>query len=225
MPIIVGSGGSGTSAAGLSNYAELVASIGAWLDRDDLNDMAPDFIKLLESRLNRILRVPEMEASEELTATDGVATLPTDWLQIRHVYWNGDIDSEIVPVPLSTIRRDYPLGSYTGRPQVYAVVGGAIHLAPLPGSESGDLTLHYYEKIPALTSDDDTNWLLTSHPDIYLWGSLIMAELYGWNDERLPLIKSAWDEAIEELKGQGVSKHHGGGPLFPRPIARPGARS
>lgn len=224
MPIIIPVGTGTSVGSGIVTYSGLVTSAGLWLNRTDLSAMIPDFILMVEERLNRILRVPEMEESATLTVTDGTAELPTDLREIRHVYWNGDVASEIVPVPLSTIRRDYPLAAYTNRPQVYAVRGQEIEVAPLPGID-GDLTLLYYEEIPPISSDNEINWLISKHPSIYLYGTLIQAEFFGWNDERLPIIKSAWDEAIDELMVQGVSKRHGGGPLFPRPVPRPGALS
>jgi hypothetical protein len=225
MPIVVGTGGSGAS-SDITTYAGLVTAVGTWLNRTDLDAMVPNFIALLEARLNRILRVPEMEANDTLTPADGVATLPTDWLQIRHVYIDASCDTEVVPVPYSTIRRDYPLAS-TGRPQVYAVHENEIHLAPLPSDDAEEeLTVLYYEKIPALSAQNTTNWLSESHPDIYLYGALVMAEAYIWDDERLhTLWRPAFDEAIGELQRQGTKKHHGGGPLFPRPIPRAGAAS
>jgi hypothetical protein len=226
MPIIIPVGTGISVGTGVTTYSGLVTSVGLWLERSDLGTMIPDFITLFEARMNRILRVPEMEESADLTVTDGVADLPADWLAIRHLYWNGSNDSEIVPVPLSTLRRDYPQSAYTNRPQVYAVVGNELHLGPQPSADADEaLTLLYYEKIPALSSDNETNWLITSHPDIYLYGTLAQAEFYGWNDDRLPLVKAALDEALDELMVQGVGKHHGGGPLFPRPIPRPGAAS
>lgn len=225
MAIVIPTGGSGVSDGDLTTFAGLVATLADWLNRYDLGGQVAEFVMLFEARLNRILRVPEMEASATLTVTGNLATLPPELREIRHVYWNGDADNELVPVPLSTIRRDYPLSSYTGRPLVYAVRGGEIEVAPLPGSSSGNLTILYYEEINALSTDNQTNWLIVSHPDIYLYGSLVMAEAFIWDDERIGLWKSALDEALEELKNQGVSKHYGGGPLFPRPIPRPGAKS
>jgi hypothetical protein len=228
MPIVIGTGGSSSSSAGLTSYLELRASVEAWLNRADLEDRVPDFIRLLEAELNRILRVPEMESSSSLSAEGGSDSLPTDFLEIIHVYRDADVDTELVPVPFSTLRRDYPT-STTGTPQVYAVHSDNIHVRPIPTSGEDGLTIFFYEKIPSIIpvadNPDPTNWVLDDHPDIYLFGTLVMAEAFIFNDERLPLWRAAFDSAIAQLQAQGTSKRYGGGPLFPRPIARPGALS
>ena len=40
----------------LSNYTELQASVADFLNRGDLTSVIPDFIKMTESELNRVLR-------------------------------------------------------------------------------------------------------------------------------------------------------------------------
>jgi hypothetical protein len=66
------------------------------------------------------------------------------------------------------------------------------------------LEFDYFQKIPALASvapanGTQTNWLLTAHPDLYLFGSLVEAEMFGVNDERAPLWKGRRDEIFDEL--------------------------
>ena len=218
MPIIVASGGSGTAAAGLSNYAELVASIGAWLNRDDLNDMAPDFIRLVEEELNRVLRVPEMEITVDLTIDAERIDLPEDFRQSRAFYINSDPRYELVPVSLGTLRTSYAVQT-TGRPEVYAISGSELVFGPAPDDEyTGPFT--YYADIPALTSEDDVNWVLEKHPSLYLYGTLLQAELYGWNDERLPLIRAGFDLAVGQLQKQGTAKQYGGSPVRLRASVR-----
>lgn len=217
MPIIIPVGTGASVSSGVTTYSGLVASAGLWLERADLATRIPDFMALFEARLNRILRCPEMEEVVVLPTTAGVATLPSDFLQARHLYINDTYDREIVPKALSTFRTGYPT---TGTPTSYSIVDGEIHLFPAPTATTS-ITLHYYEKIPALSASNESNWVSASHPDIYLYGILVQAEFYGWNDARLPLIKSALDEAIDELQAQGRSKRHGGGPLYPRAVSAP----
>jgi hypothetical protein len=44
------------------------------------------------------------------------------------------------------------------------------------------------------------NWLLNAHPDLYLFGSLIEAEMLGVNDERAPMWKARRDEIFDEVE-------------------------
>ncbi|MCK8356920.1 hypothetical protein LXA28_18340, partial [Erwinia amylovora] len=48
-----------------------------------------------------------------------------------------------------------------------------------------------------------TNWLLTDHPDLYLYGSLLQAEAYLFNDDRLAVWKTAHDEVMAEIMTAG----------------------
>ena len=57
----------------ISTYSELQTAAGNWLNRSDLTSRLPEFIALAESRFNRILNVPEMEAVEALRSRHGSA--------------------------------------------------------------------------------------------------------------------------------------------------------
>ena len=39
-----------------------------------------------------------------------------------------------------------------------------------------------------------------AHPDLYLFGSLVEAEMFGVNDERAPLWKARRDEIFDEIE-------------------------
>lgn len=211
--------GTGVSVgSGVTTYSGLITSTGLWLERSDLQLLIPDFITLVEERLNRILRVPEMEEVTTLTTDGERIELPTDLRQIRNVYLDTDPRQELEPVSLGTLRTKYAVQA-TGKPECYAVSGSELVLGPAPDDEY-DLILTYFQDIPALSPTNETNWLITKHPSIYLFGVLLQAELYGWNDERLPMIKGGWDEAIDELMAQGRGKKFGAAPLRLRPSVR-----
>jgi hypothetical protein len=88
-------------------------------------------------------------------------------------------------------------GDFSENPIDYDFVSGEILTDP---AVTGDAQITYKRALPALSNTITTNWLLTRAPDAYLFGALVHAEFYGWNDERLPLIKSALDEMIEEMR-------------------------
>lgn len=218
IEIVISQGGSGTVNPGLSTYAELLASIALWLDRDDLEDRIPDFVRLLEARLNRILRVPEMEETTTLTTDAERIDLPTDFRQSRALYLDTDPRQELEAISLGTLRTKYAQ-QITGKPECYAISGSEIVLGPAPDDEY-DLILTYYADIDGLDANTSTNWLLAKHPDIYLYGTLVAAEAHIWNDERLPLWRAALDEAIAELQKQGTAKQYGASPLRLRASVR-----
>jgi hypothetical protein len=209
MPIVVPISTGTSVGTGVTTYSGLLATVGDWLNRSDLDTKIPDFITLLEARLNRILRVPEMEDVTTLVAATTVA-LPTDFLEARELYLDTDPRQHLQAVSPSTLRSTYAWTT-TGRPSAYAIEDGAIVLGPSPDS-AYNMPLTYYKKIPALSSSAETNWLIVSHPDIYLWGTLVMAEAFIWNDPRVPMWKAAWDEALGELMKHGNRKRYGSMP-------------
>ncbi len=201
----------------MNNYTELLAELDAWLNRSDLTARIPTFIRLFESRSNRLLRCPEMHATQSYTTTEGVAvlTLPSDFLQGRDLYLDADPDIVLSAMVPATLRNTYPT-ALQSIPEAYAVIGSQIILAPVPDGEYA-ISLDYYQRIPALTEDNDTNWLLTANPDLYLWGSLCMAEAHLRDDERLRVWKSAWDEAIAEVTRQANRQRNPAAPLVMQP--------
>jgi hypothetical protein len=214
MPIIIPVGTGTSVGTGVSTYSGLLSSVGNWLNRDDLVTKIPDFITLLEARLNRILRTLGMETSTTLTTDAEAIDLPEDCRKVRSAYLDTDPKQELHAVSLGTLRTQY--GAQTaGKPEVYAVSGSQLILGPEPDDEY-DLQLTYYREIPPLTEDNTTNWLILDHPDVYLYGALVMAEAFLWNDERVPMWKSAWDEALDEMIREGNSARHAG-PLRMRP--------
>jgi hypothetical protein len=83
------------------------------------------------------------------------------------------------------------VGEATSR--YYTIEGANIILADQ--STTTDLIVLYYQKIPALTISNTTNWLLTAHPDLYLYTTL--SEAYG-------VIKNGEQEAKWYNKAIGV---------------------
>ena len=113
------------------------------------------------------------------------------------------------------LRTAFPAGK-TGRPQVYAIRGSSLLIAPAP-STACTIQLSYKQSIPALSDQNPDNWLLRKHPDLYVAASLAMAEFRGWNDSRLPMLKAWYDELIDEVNEAGRRARYAAGPFRMRP--------
>ena len=193
-----------------ASFDDLQASIGRWLKRNNLQDSAADFIALAEARLNRRLKVRQMRTSFSVTPTTNFVTLPGDYNEaIRLTYGNHRLDF------ISEDTADACLEKFDCANK-YSIVGDKIWL--LTKTSGAKLTVHYYQDIEPLSDTNTSNWLLEDAPDIYLYGSLVEAEAFIKNDERVAGWKAALDTAIADLQQNDCDSQHSGSSLAMRNI-------
>ena len=191
----------------LQTYSDLTTAIANWLQRSDLAALLPNFVQLFEACANRRLRVRQQEAMTNLTPdANGSAALPADYLALRRVTWTGAPRVELAYVHPSYLQAAYP-SAPADVPRIFTIEGATLKVRPL---DQTALEVNYFQKIPALATTDP-NWLLTAHPDLYLFGSLVEAEMFGVNDERAPLWKARRDEIFDEIDKLN-NKTRGGDP-------------
>ena len=180
----------------ITTYSELQTAVGNWLDHGLFAARIPEFIALFEAAANRRLRVREQEAATTLTPSAGTAALPADYLAWRRVTWTGSPRVELQYVHPSYLQAAYP-STPSARPRVFTIEGSTLKIRPVDATA---LEFDYFQKIPALSDGAATNWLLAAHPDLYLFGALVEAEMFGVNDERAPLWKARRDEILDEIE-------------------------
>jgi len=197
----------------IGTYAELQTAVANWLDRSDLTDRIQEFIDLSEARINRNLRLRLMETAATGTLVAGTRdyTLPTDYIQARTFHLTTD---PIVPLAYVTpeIMNRIWAGSTGGTPETFTIIGENFRLGPSPASADG-YSMLYYKRIPALTTSATTNSMLTQNPDIYLYGSLLEAEPFLMNDQRVQLWATAYRQAVNDLQVQDDKDRHSGSEL------------
>ena len=202
--------------ANIGTYAQLQAEIAKWLDRTDLTDTIPTFIELAEASFNRTIRQPQMiTKNDSFSISSRYTTLPTDTLEIIRIVVDVSpvITLEYLTPEEISERRSSLTG--TGKPYYFTVVGGTTSQLEVLRSPDTTYTtsIVYYTKIPALTDSATTNWLLTNHPDIYLFGTLLEAEPYLKNDDRLPMWAARLQKGLTDLRLQGEREMHSGSSL------------
>ncbi len=193
----------------LATYSELEVAVGEWLDRDDLAARVPDFIRLTEARLNRLLEDPEMELIASLVAAGEYTPLPADYgAMVSISTGDGPLDA-MGSVEFAGLDR-----AVTGTPRFYTITDGAVSFAPF--NFTTPITLVYRRTLPGLSETNATNWLLDRAPDVYLYGTLLQASAFLVEDDRVGLWKSAFDEAVQELRIDAGRRKWGAGPIAPR---------
>jgi hypothetical protein len=180
----------------ITTYLELQSAIARWLARDDLTANIPDFITLFEAAANRRLRVRQQEATATLTPTAGVATLPADYLAWRRVTWTGSPTRTLEYVTPTYLNWQYNVPfSSIAQPGVFTIEGSLLTVAPI---DSTALTFEYFQSIPPLSTT--LNWLFTSAPDAYLFGSLYHAYEFMLDLEKAAFRKAQRDEVLNEIE-------------------------
>lgn len=180
----------------ITNYSTLQTAIGNWMARSDLTTPIVDFITLFEANVNRRLRVRQQETTATLTPSSGSTTLPTDYLSWRRVTWTGSTRRDLDYVHPSYLQAAYP-DNPSGYPTVFTIEGSSLKIRPI---DDTDLEFDYYAKVPSLSTSATTNWLLTAHPDVYLFGSLAEAQGYVIDIDKLLIWKQRRDEVINEIE-------------------------
>lgn len=197
----------------LSNYTELKASIADFLNRDDLTTVIPDFITLAEAQINRDIRHYEMENRATADLDQQYLDRPSDWLEtIRINITSGGTRTLDLLSAASMSDKRAGAENTTGEPKFYRHAERAFEVFPSPDG-TYEVELLYYQKIPALSDGNATNWLLTDHPDIYLYGALMHSAPYLAEDARVGVWVQLYSAARDRINQSGEDASFSGSGL------------
>ena len=195
-----------------TSWTGLKASLANWLNRDDLNTIEiPEAIALAERRFQRTLIAPERETAIDLVLDTETVNLPGDLWGIKALHLDSDPRIVLEPMTLAELRRTYS-ATAGGRPRHYAISGETLVLGPPPdGAYPGRLT--YVRTIPALGPDQESNWLLDDHPDLYLEGALAELHTLLRDGEGAALFEGKCRQSIDEINHASARRLQGGAPI------------
>lgn len=149
-----------------------------------------------------------MEASLSVSISNGVATVPADYVGLKYAY--------VSMTPVKFLKRSsgeeiyskYPVRSGGEIPTLIAREAGNFIFGPYPGGYT--IAGIYYKRLVALSASNTTNWFTTNAPDVLLYGSLLEAEPFLGNDPRIPLWKAAYDWSIKAIEDEEKREHYSG---------------
>lgn len=196
-----------------TNYSDLQASVAGYLGRSDLTTQIPDFIRFAELRLGRELRTRQMlnTATAPTIANDARTALPTDFLEIRDLFIQGNPRRPLTYLSPSAFSREARADSI-GLPVFYTILASEFKYAPIPDTVY-TLEILYYAKPTFLSTSNTSNVFLANYPDALLYGALIEAEPYLINDARSQLWATLYDRAIKNISDADQSGDYSGVPL------------
>lgn len=187
----------------IADFSELVARSEEYYGADDLYLEMPRFVGMAETKLNRRLRVSDMQSADVVAVTDGVGTLPNDFLELRDARYS--TYPALRAWPYSSLLTRY---TSSGIPSGYAVVGSTLYARPM---FTGDLDIVYWAKIPSLTLSNDTNWLLTRAPEVYLYAICVEIAIWLKDAQKGQAFSQMLDGAVGALKSEDEGRLYSNG--------------
>lgn len=191
-----------------STYSALKDEIAAWLRPNmtptaDMTARIPVYVGLAEVMIRRELHLRRLDQTvTALAITDGVATVPTGFQSVVSLTLDGEPYNQITALPVDQVRAMARANNNT-KPRHYAVSGGVFYF-----DFEGDATAELISRrgVTPLSADNDTNWILSGHPDVYLSASLVCADrrLIG---PRLGEWKQWFSESLDSIKRLEMNLH------------------
>lgn len=188
----------------LTNYNDLVSTVESYLARSDLASIIPTFVMLAQQRLSRDLRTREMLKVVTTTATDGTVEIPTDFLEMREMHFQGNPAITLEYESPDKFFRDF-LTTTSGQPLFYTIIGYEFQFAPVPDSAQ-TLQLLYYAEPTFISTTTASNLYLANYPDALLYATLAEAEPYLMNDSRIQVWATMYDRAIANIMNSDIGK-------------------
>lgn len=211
----------------MTSYSDFKSELRAWVGLQSPPDSVVDgWITMVETRVNREMRVGEMVERDFTTLSDSETVLPDDWLQtefLRYLPSTGANQPDIRygrPLHFKTYDNFYEACNDPDHPDhlksFFTVVGLTLLINPMVGALDGtQLEIGYYSKVPPLKEVSE-NWLYNNYHDIYLYGALAHAGAFLTEDERVPLWETRATKGIQDANDAWQRAKTSGAPLRPR---------
>ena len=195
----------------VSDIGTLKAEIAAYLyDRTDLTSQIPNFISMAQKRLFRVLQCRENEVQIAGAISGNAYTVPANYESLRYLLVNDTPLESITERDLRTRLNDRPA---VGEPNAFARIQTQWLFHP-PADAAYSINLYYYADLSSdVTDDTATNLVLTAYPDLYLWGSLLMAAPFLNEDDRIGTWKGLLDDTMNTISERNFDEEYSGSNL------------
>jgi len=198
----------------ITNYSTLVTALdgkSGYLHRSDVTAKIPDWIALAESDMQVRCKLLEFETTATVSVTAGAGSLPSDFVGMRSIYWDGNTK---VPLDFIAPARFDLLRNVSGEPRYYTLVGTQVRVAP---SATGNVAMTYQARFTAISSTMGTNSIINNFPEAYLYGAMAQAAIWEEDDEKATKYLGLMDAAVSRIRSNNTHRKYAGATLQVRP--------
>lgn len=217
------------------NYKELKTSIVDWVDRQDIEDKIPGFVRLVTIDVSRDLRIPTMVTSTVTDMyADGSVLIPPDLIEVKSLnvielneYKNitaiHSLDRASIYEYERSRKDNYGIEN---TPTRFATSRNKFYVFPLNFCSDtlvdnsvvnenvvGKVEVTYYRLPVTINEDDEYNWILEISPEIYFYGCLMHAYRYIRDLDNANFWEDKYNKAVNKLQGSVDISEWAGGPI------------
>ena len=185
----------------ITSYSTLKSAVSDYLVYDDVESKFDTFLSLAEARMNRELRIREMQDVEDRVAGSSVLngvgfSLNTSFIELMSI--SEENQGNLGYISPKMYWGNVSKSPATGQPTDYTIIGETVYLFPKTDS-TRTYSVSYYRKINPLTSINATNNILDMAPDLYLYGVLSEAQPYLGDTDRAAEYSSLFKRTINDM--------------------------
>jgi hypothetical protein len=196
----------------VTDYSDLKAQISEYANRLDWSDtLVSGFVRHAEQKFNAELRVAQMIKTAVNLINCRCAPVPDDWLKMDLVkIQNANGADGFLPIRYKArdeffnLRDNWAYGYYT-------IEGSDIFIGGTPDAVNGQtVKIAYYGEVPVF-SDTQQSWIYTKYPSLYLYASLMHADLHAVGEEdKAGMMKQLTEDMIAKLNAAHLSSKASG---------------
>lgn len=191
----------------------LITEFNAYIKRAFPTDRTDTFLQLAHDRLFRDLRPRETMIEVQITPTESLFDLPDDFIDLRQLsYLKNNRRVTMRSVGRHELGLFVHLQSQASDPVVYSIIGTQVEVAP--SGANREYTLWYWQKLPQLVADDDTNVILLNYPYLYLYGMLIEGNVYIQDSEAMDKTAGIYVAEMQQVNGSNERSRFGEAPVI-----------
>lgn len=184
-------------------YSEIVDTALKYSMRTDKDtvEMMDNFLRIVESRIDRALNVSEMAHRATLTLDEDQEYfgLPSGFLALRDIQiQDGETETgPITPVYVSPERMNVVIRNNCDTP-VYTLIANQLQIFPIVSGQQIEIV--YSRRIPPLTESEPTNWLADTSLDAYIFGLLVEISSFAKDSAATTLWESRFSATINAIQ-------------------------
>lgn len=200
-------------------YATTLADTRRYIERGftDASDpevyaQLPRLVTLGERRCARELKIQGFQNVATSAFVSGTATYskPDRWRETISMNFGtgatNDIRNMVHPRSYEYLRNYWPNDTTTGAPEFYADYDyNHFIVAPTPDS-AYPFEMLYWQNLPFLDDDNQTNWLTINAPELLLYATLMEAVPFLKNSDQIPIWTGMYDRTASAINGEDIQK-------------------